>query len=92
MTEMSKEFELFSKAFWMHNVLVDIVCEMLQNVIIPQTKEQRSREAFERLLSDSKAVLKIGDAVRTADWSNVEQAVNAASVQLSHHEATGGHA
>jgi hypothetical protein len=47
---------------------------------------------FEKLAKDSKAVLKIGDAVRTADWSKIEQAVDAASIQMSHHESKGGHA
>jgi tripartite-type tricarboxylate transporter receptor subunit TctC len=91
MTDM-KEFELFSRAFWINNVMLDTLHEVMTDVIIPRTDDPTIKALFEKLAKDSKAVLKIGDAVRTADWSKIEQAVDAASIQMSHHESKGGHA
>ncbi len=77
-----KEFETFSKAFWLQAVVLDTLKETLETVIIPQTEEQ-GKDYFREIVKDIDSALNIGNAVRQQDWNNVESAVRDCTIQLS---------
>ncbi len=83
-----KEFETFSKAFWLQAVVLDTLKETIEQVIIPQTEEQ-GKDYFREIVRDIDSALNIGNAVRQQDWGKVETAVRDCTIQLSRKAVSG---